>query len=253
MFRPRIIPTLLLQDEGLVKTVQFKDEKYIGDPINAVKLFNEYAADELVFLDIKASREGRTISPGLVKSISEEAFMPFSAGGGINSLEDAQRIISAGAEKVVVNSALYKNPKVITEISQCFGSQAIIVSIDAKKNNKGGYSVAVGGGREILDISPENQALLAEELGAGEILINCIDTDGMMNGFDYELIRNVSKSVKIPVIAVGGAGNTGDLLEAVRSGASAVSAGSLFVFHGPRKAVLINYPNKEEKEKIFHD
>ncbi len=251
MFRPRIIPTLLLKDDGLVKTVRFKDAKYIGDPINAVKLFNDYEADELVFLDIRASKEGRTISPDLVKSISEEAFMPFSAGGGIKSLEDAKKIITAGAEKVVLNTILYKKPEVVKEISKHFGSQAVIVSIDVKKDSSGKYLVAVNDGEDLLQKSPEEQAKLAEGLGAGEILINSIDKDGTMDGFDYELINSVSKVVKIPVIAIGGAGSKEDLSKAIKSGASAVSAGSLFVFHGSRKAVLINYPSKEDIKEIF--
>lgn len=252
MFRPRIIPTLLLKNEGLVKTVKFADEKYIGDPINAVRLFNDYEADELVFLDIEASVEGRTISSDLVKSISEESFMPFSAGGGIKSLEDAKKIISAGAEKVVLNTVLYHNPEVVREISNHFGSQAVIVSIDVKKNREGNYLVAVRGGEDLVDVLPEEQARLAEDMGAGEILINSIDNDGTMDGFDYGLISTIANSVKIPVIAIGGAGNKDDLAKAIHVGASAVSAGSLFVFHGPRKAVLINYPSKEEIQEIFN-
>lgn len=252
MFRPRIIPALLLKDGGLVKTVNFQNEIYIGDPINAIKLFNDFQADELVFLDIDASSEGRTISPILVKSISEEAFMPFSVGGGIKNIEDAKSIISAGAEKIIINTAFAENPEVVREISNYFGSQAVIVSIDVKRNKEGKYFVVTRGGKKNIDVTPKDQAINAEKMGAGEILLNCVDKDGTMEGFDLDLVEEVSRSVNIPVIAIGGAGNSEDLSSAIKSGASAVSAGSMFIFHGPRKAVLINYPNKEEKEKIFH-
>lgn len=252
MFRPRIIPTLLLLDKGLVKTIKFKNPTYVGDPINAVKIFNDLKADELVFLDITATREKRLPPLDLLKNISEEAFMPFAAGGGIQSAEDAKKIIDAGSEKVVINSASVTNPEVVSRIANHFGSQSVIVSIDVKKNLWGKYKVCIEGGSKMTNIDPEPHAIRMEQAGAGEIFINSIDLDGTMSGYDVELIRLISDAVKIPVIACGGAGTLEDFAKAIKIGhASAVAAGSMFVFHGPRRAVLINYPEQHEMEYLF--
>lgn len=252
MFRPRIIPVLLLKNKGLVKTVRFRKPTYIGDPINAVKIFNDLEADELIFLDITAANEGRTILPGLVKEIGDEAFMPFAVGGGIHSLEDVRLLLQAGAEKVVVNTCAVHYPHIIKEISENFGSQSLIISMDVKKNISGKYKVVINSGKKSTNILPLEHAENMAASGAGEILINSIDRDGTMEGYDLQLTRLISEAVDIPVIACGGAGSLEDLAAAVnKGGASAAAAGSMFVYHGPRKAVLINYPEKKVLGKIF--
>lgn len=252
MFRPRVIPTLLLKDKGLVKTVKFSKPTYIGDPINAVKIFNEMEADELVFLDVSATNENRTPSFDLIKQIGDEAFMPFAVGGGIKNIADIKKIISAGAEKIVINSAAFYNKNLIDEAASVIGSQSIIVSIDVKKNFFGKYEVYVNGGKKNTSISPEKYAEEFAKKGAGEILLNSIDKDGTMSGYDLTLIKSVSSAVDIPVVACGGAGKKEDFTAAINFGASAVAAGSMFVYYGSRKGVLINYPEKEELNKIFN-
>jgi imidazole glycerol-phosphate synthase subunit HisF len=252
MFRPRIIPALLLRNLGLVKSVGFKDYKYIGDPINAVKIFNDLKADELVFLDILASKEKRVISLDFVLKVGDEANMPFSVGGGIRNLQDIKNVLRAGAEKVVINTYATEDPSFIRKAAEEFGSSTITVSIDVKKKILGKQQVYIYGGSKPTDFNPVAFAKLMEEMGAGELIINSIDRDGSMGGYDIDLIRTVSDSVTIPVVALGGAGKLTDLNEAVKNGhASAVAAGSLFVFHGPRRAVLINYPQPEELKNIF--
>ena len=253
MFRPRVIPILLLKDKGLVKSVQFKNYKYIGDPINAVKIFNDLKADELVFLDILASKEKRKISLDFVRKVGDEANMPFAVGGGIQTIQDIKEVINAGAEKVIINSYAVKNPDFIKEAAAEFGSSTIVVSIDVKKKLFGKQQVFVLGGTKGTGLSPVKFAQLMEEKGAGEIILNSIKHDGEMNGYDLDLIAEISKAVTIPVVACGGAGNLIDLKKAVNTAyASAVAAGSLFVFHGPRKAVLVNYPSKKELTALFN-
>jgi len=252
VFRPRIIPVLLLLNNGLVKTVRFRKPVYVGDPINAVKIFNDLHADEMVFLDISATKENRLVPLELLKDISEEAFMPFAAGGGIKTFDDAKKIINAGAEKVVVNSAAVATPELISEIADHFGNQSVIVSIDVQKNFFGKFKVCINGGGKVTDLHPGEHAAKMEKAGAGEILINSIDRDGTMSGYDCELVKLVSDAVSVPVIACGGAGSLKDFADAVsKGGASAAAAGSMFVFHGPRRAVLINYPEEKELEALF--
>ena len=252
MFRPRIIPALLLRNLGLVKSVGFKDYKYIGDPINAVKIFNDLKADELVFLDILASKEKRVISLDFVLKVGDEANMPFSVGGGLRTIRDIRSVLRAGAEKVVINTYAAEDPAFIRKAAEEFGSSTITVCIDVKKKIFGKQQVYINGGSKATSLDPVPFAKLMEEMGAGELIINSIDRDGSMEGYDIELIRTVSDSVTIPVVALGGAGKLNDLNEAVKNGhASAVAAGSLFVFHGPRRAVLINYPQPEELKNIF--
>lgn len=252
MFRPRVIPVLLLKGLGLVKTIQFGIEKYIGDPINAVRIFNDLEADELVFVDITATKENRKVDMELVRQIGDEAFMPFGVGGGIKSLDDAKELMNAGAEKVIINSAGLQNQKLIREISHSYGSQSVVVSIDVKKSLLGKYTIYGGSGTQKYKLDLLEYCKLIEENGAGEIMINSINNDGMMQGYDISLIKSVSDHVSIPVIACGGAGSVDDLGEAYFQGhANAVAAGSLFVYHGPRKAVLINYPANEELIKVF--
>ena len=245
MFRPRIIPVLLLKNEGLVKSVRFKNHNYIGDPINAVRLFNDLKADELVFLDIDASKENRLISLDFVKDVGEEANMPFAVGGGINTLEDIQSIISAGAEKVVINTAAVKRPEFIREASETFGSSTIVVCMDVKKKLFKGNQTWMLGGTKSSGMDPVSFAKKMQEMGAGELIVQSIEKDGTMSGYDLELIRSISKAVTIPVVALGGAGTLHHLKEGRTEGlASALAAGSLFVYQGIKRGVLINYPEK---------
>ena len=247
MFRPRVIPVLLLKDSVLVKSIKFKNFKYIGDPINAVKIFNDFKADELVFLDIDASKNNRTISLEFVKDVGEEANMPFAVGGGINSIEHIKQIISAGAEKVVIGTQASLNPDFIMEASEEFGSSTICVCIDVKKNFLGKEKTWVLNGSKSSQFTPEEMAQLMEKKGAGEIIIQSIDNDGAMTGYDINLIKRISESVTIPVIALGGAGNFTHLKDAYNKGyANGLAAGSLFVFQGSKKGVLVNYPDKGE-------
>jgi len=245
MFRPRVIPVLLLRNLGLVKSVGFKKHRYIGDPINAVRIFNDSKADELVFLDIDATKEKRLISLDFVKEVGEEANMPFAAGGGIKSIEDIRKIIAVGAEKVVVGTYAAENPDFIRQAADTFGSSTIVVCIDVKKKLFGGLQTWTINGTKSSGFSPVEFAKLMEEKGAGEIIVQSIENDGQMAGYDLALIESVSKSVDIPVVALGGAGNAGHLRDAYEKAyATGLAAGSMFVYQGANKGVLINY-NKE--------
>lgn len=247
MFRPRLIPVLLLSGKGLVKTRRFRDPVYIGDPINAVRIFNDLRADELVFLDIRASREGRTISTEFVQRVGEEANMPFAAGGGLRTVDDIRRTLAAGAERAILNTEAAAHPSLLSEAASAFGSSSITVCIDVKKDLLGRTRTWVRGGTQSTGLSPQAHARRAEEAGAGEIILQSIPRDGTMEGYDVELIRLVADSVAIPVVALGGAGTLEDARRAYRDGhASAVAAGSLFVFQGPMRGVLINYPERAE-------
>lgn len=252
MQRIRVIPVLLIQDGGLVKTVKFKNPKYVGDPINAVKIFNDKEVDEIVILDISATQKGYAPKIEIIQDIASEAFMPLAYGGGIRSLKHAQDLFRCGIEKVILNSILADNPKVISEIANQFGSQSIVVSIDAKKNIFGKYAVFAKNGSHKIKFSPWDFAKQMEALGAGEIIINSIDREGTFSGYDLELIRKVADAVSIPVVANGGASSTNDFSKAVReANASAVAAGSMFVFQRPHRAVLISYPSQEELKNVL--
>jgi imidazole glycerol-phosphate synthase subunit HisF len=254
MFRPRVIPILLLKGKGLVKSVKFKNHRYIGDPINAVRIFNDFKADELVFLDIIASIEKRTISLDFVRNVGDEANMPFSVGGGIRSIRNIRDIINCGAEKVILNTYAVENPDFIKKASEEFGSTTIVISMDVKNKIFGRRCLKIVDGTKSTVLDPVVFARKMEKFGAGEIIINSIDRDGEMNGYDLKLIEEVSKAVTIPVVAAGGCKSMGDFTDAInKSYASAVSAGSLFVYHGPRKAVLISYPTQSELRKLFSE
>lgn len=247
MFRPRIIPVLLLKNLALVKSVRFDDYKYIGDPINAVKIFNDLKADELAFLDIEASKNNRLISLEFVENVGEEANMPFAVGGGIKSLSDIKAVINAGAEKVIINTAAAQNPDFIREASETFGSSTIVVCIDVKKKLFSGQKTWILSGTKSTRYSPLEFADLMEKNGAGEIIIQSIERDGTMEGYDIDLIKSVASSVSIPVVALGGAGKSDDLISAHRDAhANGLAAGSLFVFQSKKRGVLINYPEKKE-------
>ncbi len=252
MFRPRVIPTLLLKGQGLVKSQAFKKYKYIGDPMNAVKIFNDLKADELIFLDIEASKNRRLIPIDFVKDVGAEANMPFAVGGGIRSLDDIRAIIGAGAERVVITTAAVEDPSFVERAAREFGTSTIAVCIDVKKKLFSGQRVWSHSGKKAGKYSPLEFAQLMESMGAGELVIQSIERDGMMQGYDLELISQISKSVTIPVIALGGAGNLQHLQQAYREGhASGLAAGSIFVFHGPRRGVLINYPERHEIQEMF--
>lgn len=243
MTRARVIPCLLLRGHGLVKTRKFRDPVYVGDPVNAVRIFSEKEVDELVILDIDASREGREPNYELIAEIAGECFMPVAYGGGIKTLQQARRLIRCGIEKVVINTAALESTDVIRDIADVFGRQAVVGSLDARKTLFGGHRLFAKSGTVETGIKPEDHAEVLERAGAGEIFLNSIDSDGQMQGFDLPLIQKVTRRVKVPVIACGGAGTTEHLRQALAEGeASAVAAGSLFVFHGKHRAVLINYP-----------
>lgn len=252
MLRTRVIPALLLKKDGLVKTIRFKDPTYVGDPINAVKIFNDKEVDELLFIDIQATREKRTPNFELVSRISREAFMPFGYGGGIRNLEDVNKLLRLGVEKVSINAYAIENPDFIKKAAQNVGSQSVVASIDVRQDSSGRHWVFDYRSGTTTELDPVTFAILMEKNGAGEILLNSVDRDGTFSGYDINIIRKVSGSVGIPVIALGGAGKIGDFAEAVKvGGASAVAAGSFFVFHGPHRAVLITYPAKDELKKVF--
>lgn len=252
MIHTRVIPCLLLKGGGLVKTVQFKDPRYVGDPINAVKIFNDKECHELVFLDITATDQKRRPRFELIADIASECFMPFAYGGGIRNLEDVREILRLGVEKVVINSYFIENPAFVTEAAEVFGSQSIVVSIDAKKNFWGKYEAYTNSGMVNTKLDPAELAVKAEKFGAGEIIINSVDRDGTMKGYDIDLIKKVAEAVTIPVVALGGAGSSEDFGRAVKEGkASAVAAGSLFVFFGKHRAVMINFPGDEELLRVL--
>lgn len=253
MFRPRVIPCLLLMNNELVKTIKFKDPIYVGDIINAVRIFNESQADELIFLDITATKEKKIPSLELISKLSDECFMPFSVGGGIRNLEDVKNIIQSGAEKVILNTYAIENHDFITDVANSIGSQSVVISIDTKKKMFGGYEVYSHSGLKKTGLNPIDFAMLAEQKGAGEIFINSIDKDGTMQGYDIDLVQKISDSVSIPVIACGGAGKFEDLVTLHdKGGASALSAGSMFVFHGKHRAVLVNYPAQNQLKKLIY-
>jgi cyclase len=229
-----------------VKTLKFKNPRYLGDPINAVKIFNGKGVDELCILDIDASKNKKSPNINYIKQIASEAFMPLSYGGGITTLDQIKEIFYIGYEKVIINTAFINNPSLVTEAAKYAGSQSIVVAIDVKTGFLGKRVCCVDDGEKILKEDPVILARRAEELGAGELLINSINNDGMMKGYDYSLISDIARSVSIPMIACGGAGKISDFRVALKSGAHAVAAGSLFVYYGDEKAVLITVPSGEE-------
>ncbi len=251
MIIPRIIPVLLIKNNGLYKTVKFKNPKYVGDPVNAVRIFNDKEVDELILLNFNATLNNTPIPFDLIGNIASQCFMPLCYGGGIRNTDDIRKIIFSGVEKIAVNSIAAEKPSFVEEAARLFGSSTIVVSIDVRKSWTGKYEVYIHSGTKPIKTRPEEYARQIENCGAGEILINSINHDGEMNGYDLELIRMISEAVKIPVICCGGAGKLSDLKEAKINGASAMAAGSFFVFHGRHRGVLISYPDRKELESIF--
>ena len=252
MVPTRVMPCLLLKGRGLVKTIAFKDPRYVGDPRNAVRIFNEREVDELVLLDISATPENAPPQFELIREIVSEAFMPIAYGGGIRSMEAAERILALGVEKVVVSSYAVQNPEFIREAARAFGSQSVVVCLDVRKRLLGGYEVYTHQAAKRSRMEPVAWAKRVEQLGAGELVVQSVDRDGTMAGYDLELTRAVAGAVGVPVIACGGAGQNDDFRKAVlEGGASAVAAGSLFVFHGKHRAVLISYPEPSAIKTLF--
>lgn len=251
MLRTRVIPCLLLHNGGLVKTVHFREPKYVGDPINAVRIFNEKEVDELMVLDILASREKQEPNYALIEQFAGECFMPLCYGGGIRTVQQARQLFALGVEKICLQSAALENLSLVSDLAERFGSQSIVVSVDIARNwLKRPHLYESRSGRYLkrpwLEFLQE-----AVKYGAGEIVLNAVDRDGTMQGYDVELLHKAARSISVPLIALGGAGCLAHLREAIQAGASAVAAGSLFVFHGPHRAVLISYPKYQELETLF--
>jgi imidazole glycerol-phosphate synthase subunit HisF len=252
MLRPRITPCLLLHDGGLVKTVRFTDPKYVGDPVNAVKIFNEKEADELIVVDIDATVRRQEPNFRLIGQIAVECRMPLCYGGGVKSVEQAKRIIGLGVEKVAISSAFIERPALVSEMAQNVGSQSVVVVLDVKKKRWGGsYDVAINNGRQSMGRSPMDLAAQAEAMGAGELLVNSIDRDGEMKGYDLSLAKAIRDATRLPMTVLGGAGSLADIAQLIATcGVVGAAAGSLFVFKGSYRAVLINYPDPAQKEML---
>lgn len=247
---PRVIPVLLVSGGYLVKPVKFGASKYIGDPINAVRIFNEKQVDELIICDIDAAVQGSGPNLSLIEEIASEAFMPVGYGGGVRSVEDAERIVGIGIEKVVLGTVAHERPQVVTEISDALGSSSTVVSVDAKRKLTGGYDTYVKHGTRKTGLSPVEAAQRAESLGAGEVMVSSIDRESTFSGYDDKLIASVAEAINLPVIALGGASGMDDFRSALAAGASAVAAGSLFVLNGKHRAVLITYPSPPDVQSL---
>jgi imidazole glycerol-phosphate synthase subunit HisF len=255
MLRPRIIPCLLIKDKGLVKTVNFSSPKYVGDPINAVRIFNEKEVDELIVLDIDATRENREPDYRMITHLAEECRMPLCYGGGVTTSDQVQKIVQLGVEKVAISSAAVKNPNLVTEAAKRVGNQSVVVILDVKKRLIGGkYEVYTHNATMKTGKSPMELAQQMESLGAGEITINSIDNDGVMKGYDLTLVEKIRTSTSIPLSILGGAGSLKDIGQLINKyGIIGAVAGSLFVFKGIFRAVLINYPNRSEKDSLINE
>ena len=250
--RPRVIPVLLLSGDGLVKTVRFDEPKYIGDPINAMKIFNDSEVDELILLDITSGRNNQPPAWGQLSEIISEAFMPVTYGGAVREFSQAEKLFQMGVEKIAFNTASFSSPGLLEKTAHVYGNQSVVASIDVKKNFWGRYETFVDYGRKPTKVAPVDYARRMEELGAGEILLNSIDRDGTRTGYDLDVIQQVSQAVSVPVVACGGAHELKDFHRAIYgAGASAVAAGSMFVFHGKLRGVLINYPRPAELQELF--
>ena len=253
MLKTRVIPTLLIRNGDLVKGSQFKNHRYVGDPINIVKIFNEKEVDELVFMDISASERG-SIDYKIISDIASEAFMPFSYGGGIKSLNQIEKLFQIGVEKIIINSAAQQTPALIKDAVKIAGSQSIVLSMDVKKTLFGGYEVFTQNATARTKNNPVDYAKRMQDLGIGEIIICSIDREGTDKGYDLKLLKSISSVLEIPTVASGGASCFDDFRQAVEIGhVSAVAGGNIFIFYGKHKAVLANYPSNDELEAIFFE
>jgi imidazole glycerol-phosphate synthase subunit HisF len=254
MLRPRVIPCLLVHDKGLVKTVLFKDPKYVGDPINAVRIFNEKESDELMVIDIDATRDNREPDYKMIENLAAECRMPLCYGGGVRTVEQAHRIFSLGVEKIAISAAAIQTPELVTAMAERVGSQSVVVVLDVKKKMLGGYELYTHNGKKSTGKNPVEFAIKMQELGAGEIVVNSIDQDGMMKGYDLNIIDKIRQSISLPMTVLGGVGSLQDIGKLINQyGIIGAAAGSLFVFKGIYKAVLINYPSWEEKDRLIND
>lgn len=252
MLKHRVIPCLLLRNGGLVKTLKFADAKYVGDPINAIRIFNDKEVDELMVLDITASKEGKEPDYKLVEEFASECFMPLCYGGGIKTVEQAKKLFALGVEKVCLQSSVLDNLTLVKKLSNQFGNQSILVSVDVKKNWRGVPKLYAAASGKTLDKKWTDFLKEAVEAGAGEIVLNAVDKDGTMEGMDTKLIEEACSALSVPLIAVGGVGSLADIKAGVIAGASAVSVGAYFVFQGPHRAVLITYPKYKELLDLFN-
>lgn len=252
MLLPRIIPCLLIRKRGLVKTVGFKDAKYVGDPVNAVRIFNEKEVDELMVLDIDATAEGREPDYELIGQLAAECRMPLCYGGGVRDSTQVERIVGLGVEKVAMSTAAVEHPEIIVRAGEAVGSQSIVVVLDVRRSTAGTYEVFTRNGTRASGRSPVDLAIEVEKWGAGEVVVNSIDRDGAMKGYDLDLVRLVRRQIGVPMTCLGGAGSLQDIRQVISEhGAIGAAAGSLFVFKGIYRAVLINYPNRVAKDKLY--
>ncbi|MBN2294573.1 MAG: imidazole glycerol phosphate synthase subunit HisF [Pirellulales bacterium] len=255
MLRPRIIPCLLVHNNGLVKTQNFTNPKYVGDPINAVKIFNEKEVDELTVLDIDATSENREPDFNLIRNLAAECRMPLCYGGGVKSVEQVDKIISLGVEKVAMSSAVVSDPDIVARAAEVVGGQSVVVVMDVKKSRfRGKHEIWTHNAKKKTGLSPVKFAKQVEELGAGEIVVNSIDRDGVMEGYDHELVSKIREAVSLPLTVLGGAGSLQDIGELINNfGIIGAAAGSMFVFKGVYRAVLINYPSRDEKDALVQE
>lgn len=252
MLQKRVIPCLLLHKGGLYKTEKFKKPTYIGDPINAIKIFNEKEVDELIFLDIDATTQNKELNYKIIEDIASECFMPLCYGGGVKNIEQMKKIYALGVEKISLSSAAVLNPKLIREAAKIFGNQSVIVTIDVKKEFWGKKKVFINNGKKNTKIDPIEFVKKIESLGVGEIVVNSVDNDGVMRGYDLELLKEIKQNTKVPIIALGGAGNLNHIKEVFEiAKVDAVACGSMFVYQGPLKGVLISYPSYEQIEELL--
>ncbi|UZT99698.1 AglZ/HisF2 family acetamidino modification protein [Chryseobacterium fluminis] len=252
MLRPRIIVSLLLENEGLVKTKKFKDPRYIGDPINTVKIFNEKKVDELCIFDIGATTQKYEPNYDLIAKIAAQSGMPICYGGGIKSAEQAQKIFNLGIEKIAVSSVIFTEPDIIESIAEKVGVQSVVAVLDIKKKMFGGYEIYINNGKKVITEDVFSLVSRLEKKGVGEIIINNIDLDGTGKGYDFSLIEKITEKLAIPVTVVGGAGSLNDIKKLIEHfGIIGAAAGSLFVFKGKYNAVLINYPDHELKNTLY--
>ena len=253
MLRTRVIPVLLLKERNLVKGHKFKNHKYVGDPINTVKIFNEKEVDELVFLDISATNENRGPDFNLLADIASEAFMPFAYGGGVKTVKQVEQLFSIGVEKVIINTAAFLDSNMVKEAVKVAGSQSVVVSMDVKMSLFGSYEVYINNGKTKTKLDPVSYAKQIQYYGVGELIVCSIDREGTGKGYDIKLLEIVSNAVDIPVIGLGGAGCLQDFADAKnQTVVSGLAASDFFVFHGKHKAVLITYPQYSELEKLFN-